>query len=486
MELETLNQGQKAVLLARGWERLKALPIVLLTKMFDICKMTTKTGQDDPRRVVHSLKVGLAIVLVSLFYLYQPLYENFGLYAMWAVMTVVVVFEFSVGATLGKGLNRGLATLVAGALAVGAHYLASLSGQTIEPILIGFFVFVQAAITTFMRFFPKMKARYDYGLIIFTLTFSLISVSSFRDEEVIDMANKRLSTIFIGGSASVMISIFICPVWAGEDLHNLIAVNLEKLANFLQVFECEYFKTSSEDSRDKTQKSMMEEYKSVLNSKSTEDSLANFARWEPRHGRFQFRHPWHQYLKIGTLARQCAYRIEALNCHLNADIQASPEFRDIIQEACSEMCLESAKALKELALVVKTMTKSSIAETHIDTSRSATKSLKELLHSNLWNEAALLAVIPVATVVSLLTDIVNYTEQIADAVNELASLTHFDVGETRTPPLKPESPKCECAEQAPKADGPHVIISVSDLALANSVGCGKPKVPPSTISLKDY
>ena len=47
------------------------------------------------------------------------------------------------GATLGKGLNRGLATLLAGALGVGAHHLANLSGQIGEPILLGFFVFLQ-------------------------------------------------------------------------------------------------------------------------------------------------------------------------------------------------------------------------------------------------------------------------------------------------------------------------------------------------------
>lgn len=40
-------------------------------------------------------------------------------------------------------MNRTMATLAAGALGVGAHYLASLSGETGEPILIGFFVFVQ-------------------------------------------------------------------------------------------------------------------------------------------------------------------------------------------------------------------------------------------------------------------------------------------------------------------------------------------------------
>lgn len=48
---------------------------------------------------------------------------------------------------------------------------------------------------------------------------------------------------------------------------------------------------------------------------------ANLAKWEPCHGRFRFFHPWKQYLKIGNLARECAYRIEALNNILQSEIQ---------------------------------------------------------------------------------------------------------------------------------------------------------------------
>lgn len=51
-------------------------------------------------------------------------------------------FMFFLGATIGKGLNRGLATLAAGALGLGAHHLASLTGKTSEPFLIGLFVFL--------------------------------------------------------------------------------------------------------------------------------------------------------------------------------------------------------------------------------------------------------------------------------------------------------------------------------------------------------
>lgn len=46
------------------------------------------------------------------------------------------------GATLSKGLNRGFATLFAGALGVGAQHLAILCGDKGEPIVLGILVFI--------------------------------------------------------------------------------------------------------------------------------------------------------------------------------------------------------------------------------------------------------------------------------------------------------------------------------------------------------
>ena len=90
------------------------------------------------------------------------------------------------------------------------------------------------AAATFSRFFPRIKARYDYGILIFILTFSLVAVSGYRVDELVVLAHQRLSTIIMGGATSMFISIFICPVWAGEDLHKAVASNLEKLATYLE------------------------------------------------------------------------------------------------------------------------------------------------------------------------------------------------------------------------------------------------------------
>lgn len=84
-----------------------------------------------------------------------------------------------------------------------------------------------------MRFIPTLKP-YDYGLMIFILTFSMVSVSSYRTHDLGTIVLDRILTIIIGSVIAIVVCICICPVWNGEDLQNLIAKNIEKLGNFLE------------------------------------------------------------------------------------------------------------------------------------------------------------------------------------------------------------------------------------------------------------
>ncbi|MED6111161.1 hypothetical protein PIB30_049917 [Stylosanthes scabra] len=225
-----------------------------------------------------------------------------------------------------------------------------------------------------MRFIPELKARYDYGLMVFILTYSLVSVSSYRDDEILDIAKKRVITILAGALISVFVSIFVCPVWAGDDLHK----------------------------------------------------LANFARWEPCHGDFRFFHPWQQYLKIGSLSRECTYHIDALNSFL-ISTKTPLEARRKIQEPCIKISKETGKALKELAMSIQNMVppSSSSSYTQIDKSKVAAINLKSMMESNLWEGTNFFEVIPVVTVASLLLDVVSCTEKLADSIQELSTLAKF-------------------------------------------------------------
>ncbi|KAK2995625.1 hypothetical protein RJ640_015462 [Escallonia rubra] len=465
--ISSADQGKTGIV-----ARLKSVFGRLKAKAADVGKGMKKIGQDDPRIIVHSVKVALALTIVSLFYYFRPLYDGFGPSGMWAVLTVVVIFEFTVGATLSKALNRGLATFLAGSLGIGAEYLASLFGEKGEPIVLGFLVFLLAAASTFTRFFPHIKKKYDYGVLIFILTFSLVAVSGYRVEKIIELAHQRLSTIIIGGATCMIISIFLCPVWAGEELHNLIALNLEKLATFLEGFGGEYF-ANSEDGKSaalsKDDQSCLVGYRSILNTKATEESLANFAWWEPRHGQFRLRHPWKLYLKVAVLVRQCAYQIETLNGYINSELkgQGTSELETKIEEPCTRMSSESAKALKELASALKTMTHPSAADIHVQNCKTAVDDLKDALEAFTLGKSDLLEILPAVTVASILNDVSKCVQKIAESTHEISDLASFKrVNSMVAPDLKLQL--LHRGSVKPIAAGGHVVIRVHQTSCSDS------------------
>ncbi|CAK7356170.1 unnamed protein product [Dovyalis caffra] len=328
-------------------EKLKKFPGLLWHTIW-------RVGRDDPRRVVHALKVGFSLTLVSLLYLLEPLFLGIGQNAIWAVMTVVVVLEFTAGATLCKGLNRGLGTLLAGSLAFLIEYIAEKTGHVFRAVFIGTAVFVIGATATYMRFFPNVKRNYDYGVLIFLLTFNLITVSSYRVSNVLKIAHERFYTIAIGCGICLVMTLFIFPIWSGEDLHNSTVAKLEGLAKSIQACVDEYF---SDVEKEKTQDKSSEDpiykgYKAVLDSKSQDETLALHASWEPRHS-WHCRYPWQQYVKLGAVLRHFGYTVVALHGCLQTEIQTPGYCRALFKDPCIRVASEVSKALMELANSIK-------------------------------------------------------------------------------------------------------------------------------------
>ncbi|KAL9687818.1 hypothetical protein QQ045_032225 [Rhodiola kirilowii] len=441
----------KIGLISKIWLGLNGLAVGILSRIRNFLEKAWNIGVAEPRKVMHCLKVGLALTFVSLFYYMRPLYDGVGGNAIWAVMTVVVVFEYTVGATLSKSINRATATFLAGSLGLGVHWIATQSGPKFEPIILGFFVFILASATTFSRFIPSVKARFDYGALIFILTFSLVSVSGYRVDKLFELAHERLSTIAIGTSLCVLISMLVSPVWAGMELNLLINKNLEKLAESLDVCVPEYLRENSDqikDDEDRNRK--LQGYKCVLNSKATEDSMANLARWEPPHGSFSFRHPWKQYLKVGASMRSCAYCIETLTGCVDFGAQTSGLLSNQIGDVCVKLSSASSNVLRELSSTVKSMTKSPkvdflVGEMNfaIQELQRATRTFPHLLahssppqiieashdspsdHIKKSEETPIMQVLPLATLVTLVIEIAARIEQIVDTVDELSTLAEF-------------------------------------------------------------
>lgn len=146
------------------------------------------------------------------------------------------------------------------------------------------------------------------------------------------------------------------------------------------------------------------------------------------------------------------------------------------------MSLECGKALKEVASAIRTMSEPSPADRHVLNSKTAAKNLESLLRSGLWENAELLAVMPAATVASLLFDVVKCTEKIVDSVHELASMAHFKTVDPTVSQEKEELPVHDIEQliPVPKIDSPHVVTTVH----GSSTGVALPEnaTPPPPIS----
>ncbi|EEE65634.1 hypothetical protein OsJ_21203 [Oryza sativa Japonica Group] len=399
-----------------------------------------KVGADDPRRVVHGFKT-----------------------AMWAVLTVVVVFEYTVGGCMYKGLNRAMATVAGGALALGVHWVADKSGDDAEPFVLTASLFVLAAAASFSRFIPTLKARFDYGVTIFILTYSLVAVSGYRVDTLVTMAQQRLITIAIGAFICFAVCTLVFPVWAGQELHVLVARNMDKLAAAIEACVDDYFSSAEHAGGCGDAATALSEkargYRAVLNAKASEDSLANLARWEPGHGKFGFRHPYGQYQNVGAAMRCCAYCIDALAACVGAGGQAPAHVKRHLAGACVALSQHCAAVLREASGSVTSMTRSGRLALVVGDMNAAAQDLRnelrclaEILDDDEEEEAAsseaeqhehntappppppLIEALPLFTAASLLLEISTRAEGVVAAVDALGTTAKFKKADHAEPP----------------------------------------------------
>ncbi|XP_072995583.1 aluminum-activated malate transporter 9-like isoform X2 [Typha latifolia] len=241
-------------------------------------------AMEDTNRVTSSLKVGLAMLLVSLLILVTAPFNHFGTNIIWSILTVGIMFEYTVGATLNRGFNRAVGSLIAGIFAILVIQISLSSGGAAVPYVVGLSIFLVGAITSFMKLWPSL-APYEYGFRVILFTYCLIIVSVYRIGDPMKTGMERLYSIAIGAVIAVLVNLLVFPIWAGEQLHKELVGSFDTIADSLEECVKKYLSDYGSNKNEEFSKTITDDFpdepafrkcRGILNSSARFDSLAPY------------------------------------------------------------------------------------------------------------------------------------------------------------------------------------------------------------------
>lgn len=156
------------------------------------------------QRILHALKVAVAVSLASLFVLISSLNDALQGTGVWAIITVVIVTLQTPGDTTHKMLNRTAGTLVAAVLALLVGVLGRSLSELAFPAGHVFIAVMNFLITAIGIWFSTAVGQWSYAFLLGTLTYVFITISVLQAGS--SGAIFRVLMIILGGVIGFLIS----------------------------------------------------------------------------------------------------------------------------------------------------------------------------------------------------------------------------------------------------------------------------------------
>ncbi|CAI7795622.1 unnamed protein product [Closterium sp. NIES-53] len=292
----------------------------------------------NPKLVSLAVKSGLAATLAAVLCVLEDPIPDLTEIGIWAVVTVDLVFEPTVGSSLGKGINRTAGTLLAAVLAFGVNHATPHLGD-VKPLFLAVIVFLGSVIPTYYRYRPPFKDTWSYSFLMMSLTFHILILSGYRHEEKLYYPLARLVMIMLGFTSVGLVHIFILPAYSGDLLHNLLVSRLKLVAAELdRCGDCCVLEDSSTDSA-------LEVCSNILFCQAEVDKHLSAIQFEPPHGKFFHGYPWKAYCAVLTSLQNFALAVITIKSSIHAAFQGNASLRQ-------DMGVEMRNLLHECSRVV--------------------------------------------------------------------------------------------------------------------------------------
>ena len=176
------------------------------------------------RRIVLAAKVGVAAAITGLLALMPSAHAMSGGKGPWAVITVTIVMQATLGATVSKVVQRCLGTACA---AVCAAVAGSAARQLPTPwnmcIVLAAILFCTVALNFTSTSPDPCLANWSYAFFMFYLTFDFLALQAYN--ELVSDSLWRVVMILIGAATALLVAI-LPPQLNASDLVQLMLADM--------------------------------------------------------------------------------------------------------------------------------------------------------------------------------------------------------------------------------------------------------------------